>query len=180
MPSIFTHPLVGLAAAKMLPARYRTKRLWILSFLCPFIPDLDGIGFYLGLPLEHFFGHRGVTHSVFFALVLSVVIVAVFFNDRGVFSKRNVLLVTYFAAITVSHGILDAITNTTYGVAFFSPIITTRFLFGFTPIESSPLSPAEFFGERGFHVILNEIAWVWMPLIVVVLVVSLIKRSMRR
>ena len=180
MPSIFTHPLVGLAAAKMMPARYRTKRFWILSFLCPFIPDLDGIGFYLGLPLEHFFGHRGITHSVFFALVLSVVIVAVFFNDRGFFSKRSVLLVAYFVAITVSHGILDAVTNTTNGVAFLSPIITTRFLFDFKPIESSPLSPAEFFGEQGFHIILGEIVWVWMPLIAAVIVVFLIKRSIRR
>ena len=92
MPSIFTHPLVGLAAAKMLPARYRTKRFWILSFVCPFTPDLDGIGFYFGLPLEHFFGHRGVTHSVFFALVLGVVIVAIFFNDRGFFQNETFCL----------------------------------------------------------------------------------------
>ena len=180
MPSIFTHPLVGLAAAKMLPARYRTKRFWVLSFLCPFIPDLDGIGFYLGLPYEHLFGHRGVTHSVFFALALAIVIVAIFFHEREGLSKRNVLLVAYFTAITVSHGILDAITNTSNGVAFFSPIITTRFLFGFTPIEASPLSPAEFFGERGFHVIMNELVWVWMPLIALVIVVSFIKRLMRR
>ena len=180
MPSIFTHPVVGLAAAKMLPARYRTKRFWTLSFLCPFIPDLDGIGFYLGLPYEHLFWHRGITHSVFFALALAIVIVAVFFREREWLSKRNVLLVAYFTAITVSHGLLDAITNTSNGVAFFSPFITTRFLFGFSPIEASPLRASEFFGERGFHVIMNELVWVWIPLIALVLVVSLIKRLMRR
>ena len=180
MPSIFTHPLIGLAAAKMLPIRYKTKRFWALSFLCPFIPDWDGIGFYLGLPHEHFFGHRGFTHSIFFAAILGIVIVAVFFRGGGIFSKRNTLLAIYFASITLSHGILDALTNTSNGVAFFSPIISTRYSFGFTPIESSPLSPAEFFGQAGYNVILNEIAVIWIPLATIVIVASIARGLIKR
>ena len=105
---------------------------------------------------------------------------AVFFRGGGIFSKRNTLLAIYFASITLSHGILDALTNTSNGVAFFSPIISTRYSFGFTPIESSPLSPAEFFGQAGYNVILNEIAVIWIPLAAIVIVASIARRLIKR
>ncbi len=39
--------------------------------ICTEIPDLDAIGFWLGVPYKSFFGHRGFTHSIAFAVLLS-------------------------------------------------------------------------------------------------------------
>ena len=164
MASIFTHPLIGLAGAKLLPIEKREKRFWVMSILCPLIPDWDGIGFFLGIPYEHILGHRGLTHSIIFALALAMLTVIIFFRSTHIFSKRSMLLFAYFSAITLSHGILDALTNGGHGVAFFSPIIETRYFFPFRPIEVSPMSASEFFGKRGYHVLLNEIIWIWIPL----------------
>ncbi len=40
---------------------------------------------------------------------------------------------------TISHGILDALTDGGLGVAFFAPFVNTRYFFPWTPIKVSPI-----------------------------------------
>ena len=43
MPTILSHSIVGLAAGKIFQQSNK-KRFWILSLICPAIPDADVIG----------------------------------------------------------------------------------------------------------------------------------------
>lgn len=65
--------------------------------------------------------------------------------------------------ITVSHGILDAMTNGGLGVAFFAPFDTQRYFFIWRPIQVSPLGVRRFFTWRGLGILSSEILWVWLP-----------------
>ncbi|HEU4994167.1 MAG TPA: metal-dependent hydrolase [Gemmatimonadaceae bacterium] len=38
---------------------------------CAALPDLDAIGFWMGIPYDHMLGHRGLTHSLTFAALIA-------------------------------------------------------------------------------------------------------------
>lgn len=49
---------------------------------CAVLPDIDSIGFALGIPYGSLFGHRGLTHSLLFALITGVTVTGVFFRNE--------------------------------------------------------------------------------------------------
>ncbi len=71
MPSIFSHAIVAVTLGKFYPARKVPARFWVLAAICAALPDIDVIGFAFGIPYGALFGHRGLTHSLLFAAVLS-------------------------------------------------------------------------------------------------------------
>lgn len=178
MPSIFTHSLVGLVAGKILSPVISSKRFWVLSIIYPSLPDADVLGTAFGIPHEHLLGHRGLTHSILFALIVGLITAVFFFRKENRSTKRTFILACYFALITMSHGILDGLNNGGIGVAYFSPLSNTRYFFPFRPIEVSPIGLA-FFGERGFVVFQSELIWVWAPLLSTLIIYSFIRNKLR-
>ncbi len=164
MASIISHSFVGYVFGKIFYSQETRKNFWFFSLLCPIIPDFDGIGFKLGIPYNHFLGHRGFTHSFLFAALLSIIIVYFFFKKEKRFSSSWFFLVGYFFLITATHSLLDACTTGGLGVAFFSPFDTTRYFFPWRVIKVSPIGITQFFSEWGIRVILSELLWVWFPL----------------
>src|SRR5439155_17134978 len=74
------------------------------------------------------------------------------------------LVWTYLFVATASHGLLDALTDSSgLGIPFFWPFDSSRYFFPFTPIAMSPIGAAHFFSERGFSVLQSEFRWVWIP-----------------
>jgi inner membrane protein len=71
MPSVLTHPAVPLALAPLLPQELRSPSLVFLGITCSVLPDLDVVGFRFGVSYGHVLGHRGLSHSIAFAVVLS-------------------------------------------------------------------------------------------------------------
>jgi inner membrane protein len=125
------------------------------------LPDLDGVGFWLGVPYESTFGHRGFTHSlVFAAIVAGLGLLA--FRDRAFMSDRGKIW-TYLFLATASHGVLDAMTTGGGGVAFFAPIVNERYFFPWRPILVSPMSIRRFFTARGVAILGSEFVYVWLP-----------------
>ncbi len=176
MPSAFTHAFVALAMGRVFARQPPPARFWILSALCAVVPDLDVIGFGFGIHYSDMLGHRGLTHSLTFALLFGGTVAALFFRDER-FNRRA--LVIYFFLVTASHGFFDALTNGGLGVAFFAPFDNTRYFFPFRPIEVSPIGVGRFFSPEGLTVILSESVWVWFPCAVIVLL-SLMWRRLRR
>ena len=172
MPTIFTHAFSALALGKACAAPKMPARFWILSALCAALPDADVLAFAFGIPYGSMFGHRGITHSLAFALLLGVVVVALFFRDAN---SRAALVIFFFLA-TASHGALDALTNGGLGVAFFAPLSGERYFFPARPIEVSPIGVGAFFSEWGMVVIRSEMVWVWLPATLVVAVVLIFRR----
>lgn len=164
MPTVITHSAIGLAASFGFKTRKRSIKLILLSTACSILPDADIIGYlWLFIPSYEFFGHRGFFHSLFFAALLSALVVLVFFRTEAIFSKRWWRLVFYFFMVTASHGLLDALTNGGNGIALLSPITNDRYFFPWTPIEVSPLGIKALFSQRGFEVLTSELLWVWVP-----------------
>jgi inner membrane protein len=162
MASLLTHALVGSALGQAAEREWRKDwRFWGLVVTCSILPDVDALGFHAGVPYGALWGHRGMTHSLLFAAILAAGLALAF---RRAF--RPWKLGALLFAVTVSHGILDAMTNGGLGVAFFAPFDSERYFFPWRPIQVSPIGVRRFFTERGIRILSSEIFWIWCPALV--------------
>jgi inner membrane protein len=176
LASVFSHAVaaVGIGACFYKPEI--PKRVWVAGAVCAMVPDLDVIGFRFGVHYGDFWGHRGFTHSLLFALVLtSLAAIAVVFRKDVLVVNRWPLTVYLFIA-TASHGVLDAMTDGGLGVAFFSPFNNRRYFLPWRPIRVSPIGVSRFFSSRGFAVLESELIWIWIP-VALVMVGALLTRA---
>ncbi len=180
MASAFTHGFVGVMLGMIYPSRKMSARFWILSALCAILPDVDGIGHMLGVEYGGVFGHRGIIHSLLFALVVGMVVPALAFGELGRFSGRWWGLAGYFFVVTASHPLLDAMTTGGLGVAFFSPFDLARYFLPWRFIRVSPIGITSFFSRRGVEVIISELCTVWLPMLLIVGMVMLARRLRER
>ena len=148
------HVAVGVVAARWrasrrggLPLPVAMLALSALSLL----PDADFIAFHLGIPYSHPLGHRGMTHSLAFALLVGLAVGLVLrLCVRPAFA--DALLVT---VVVASHGVLDALTTGGLGVEFFWPFDPQRFFLPWRFIPVAPLG-ARMLSARGLSVLLTE------------------------
>jgi inner membrane protein len=160
MCTVITHPAVPIALSALLPQETASSSLLIAAALCSVVPDLDVVGFEFGINYGDMFGHRGFTHSIFFAALVAVSVTLAFFHK----SAANQLTIFLFLFLsTLSHPVLDALTNGGLGVGLFAPFSNERYFFPYRPIEVSPIGVGAFFSHRGVKVILSELKWVWLP-----------------
>jgi inner membrane protein len=138
-------------------------KFWVLSVICPMLPDADAVAFRLGIPYSSALGHRGFFHSLLFSLIIGIVITGIFFREKEFLSREWLLLCGYFSLVSATHGILDAPTNGGPGTVFFSPLTNKRYFFPWTPIEVAPIGIKAFFSAWGMRVLRSEIVWIWIP-----------------
>ena len=165
MASVFGHVAVAYTMGKTLKPAWTSTRFWALTVLCCLLPDADVLGLVLGIPYNALWGHRGLTHSIVFAVCTGLVMPQLVFPSLPRWSSRYGILALYFSLVTLSHGVLDAFTDGGLGVAFFSPFDTTRYFFPWRPITVSPIGVTNFFSSWGFGVLLNELVWIGIPVI---------------
>ena len=159
MPTILSHPAVPLALAIALgPARV-SGRLLVAGVVASVLPDLDVLGFRLGIAYSHELGHRGFTHSLVFAVALAMA--ACLFANR--LKSRPALAFAFVFVACASHGMLDMLTTGGHGVALFWPFSDDRYFWPVQVIEVSTLNLRRFFGEAGLTVLASELRWVWLP-----------------
>jgi inner membrane protein len=172
MPTIFSHAVFASALGKAFQPTTSTTRFWILTAVCAMLPDLDVISFVFRLSYASMLGHRGITHSILFAILLGAAV-------SFLFPKENITrwkLALYFSAVTASHPFLDMLTNGGLGVALLAPFSNERFFFPWRPVQVSPIGLG-FFSERGLTVILSELIWIWFPSALIVLISWLARRG---
>ena len=169
MASVFGHALVGATLSKLLD-KNQGKLLLVLAITSAILPDVDVLAFKLGYAYEHWLGHRGFTHSIFFAVIWSGILSLICGK-----SKKVIFFIVLFLA-TISHAIFDAMTTGGLGVGFFIPFENTRYFFGCRPIQVSPIGISKFFSEWGVRVILSELLWIGLPCITI-LVINDFKRK---
>ena len=177
MSTPFTHAVVALAAGKTFMTGKMPARFWLLAALCAVLPDVDGLAFSLGIPYEHVLGHRGLSHSLPFALLVSAAVVGLGFRNVPRLSRRWWGLWAFFFLVAASHGVLDAMTDGGLGVAFFAPFSSARYFLPWRPLPVSPIGLPAFLSRWGLEVILSEILWIWIPAIVLVLLVGVCRRA---
>lgn len=169
MASLITHAFAGAAVGQTGTSAWRKDwRYWCLMVTLAMLPDIDGLGFFMGIPYGSFWGHRGFTHSLLFALMIALLCAAWL---SGKFRTPWKLAVLFFLAIA-SHGLLDAMTNGGLGIAFFSPFDLHRYFLPWRPILVSPIGVTRFLSARGLKILRSEIVYVWCPALVLVGVAS--------
>jgi inner membrane protein len=163
MASVFSHAFVALALGKASPHPIMTWQVLLLGMTCSIVPDLDVIGFYFGIQYGHLWGHRGMTHSLLFAGLLSAALVTMWHRRKALGAQVGIFVYLFFC--TASHGVLDALTDGGLGVAFFSPFDTSRYFFSARPVAVSAIGISAFFSGNAFHVLASEVKWIWLPTI---------------
>jgi inner membrane protein len=178
--SILSHPAVALGLKPWFQRTPLPPRIWLLGAVCTILPDADVITFRFGIPYGAMFGHRGFTHSLVFAALLSALL-AGFSALFGVRRSSRLALFVYLFLCTASHGVFDAMTNGGLGVAFFAPFSPERYFFPWRPIRVSLIVVRNFFSARGLAILQSELLWVWLPVLAVGLVGSrLLARRTKR
>jgi len=124
--SAFSHAVAALSIGTCFYRPWVAKRVWAAGAVCSVIPDLDVVGFRFGIRYGDFWGHRGITHSLVFAALLTGMVLLVCFR-RGAPGLGRLPLSAYLFLATARHGVLDAMTNGGLGVAFFSPFENGRY-----------------------------------------------------
>ena len=153
------HVAVGMAAGRLWTAADRLPRgratvaeAMIAFSALSLAPDLDVIAFRFGIPYSAPFGHRGAAHSICVALVLATVAAA---TARLAPGRKRARLWLLCAAVAVSHGLLDALTDGGLGIALLWPFSNQRYFAPWTPIPVAPIGRG-MLGERGLRVLLVE------------------------
>ena len=72
MATIFSHALVGCTVLKLAPKKYQSKISYLVAGLTAILPDIDYLGYVSHIPYDSFWGHRGFSHSLVFALLAAV------------------------------------------------------------------------------------------------------------
>ena len=170
------HVAVGLAAARIHEKGHRPGwRSAIAWSALAMLPDVDVIGFPLGIKYEDPWGHRGATHSFAFAVVVGVAagLIARLRVDRQQHAsawqarwfKRPTLRTALFATVVLAtHPILDTMTDGGLGCALFWPFDLTRYFAPWRPIQVAPIGLA-FLSPYGAIVAMSEIV-LFLPLFV--------------
>ncbi len=175
MASVFSHALMAITIGKSYSSKLTSAKFWILGSVCAILPDADVIMFNF-VDYDHFLGHRGFFHSLFFCLIVAILITAVFFRNEKLFGPNGLKYCLFFFLCGASHGLLDMLTNGGLGVAIFSPFDNHRYFFPFRPIKVSPLSIQRFFSHWGLGIIKSELIWIGIPCFAYLLLMKFVKK----
>jgi inner membrane protein len=175
VPTVFTHAAVPVAVGIGLGRERIPPRLLALGVAASVMPDLDSIAFRLGIPYQVTLGHRGVTHSLVFAVGVALLGACAFRPLRTTFG----LAFCFLLLAAASHGVLDAFTTGGYGIALLWPWSTRRYVAPLQVIEVAPLTLSRLLSPRGATVLASELRWVWLPCGLVALALAGVRRYLQ-
>jgi len=179
MPTPVTHAFLGAAiGAAFMPER-RAGRFVALATVLSTLPDVDVVGLQLGIAYESFWGHRGILHSLTFALAASLLVAWVAFRDVRPFSKGWWGPGLFFFSVMAMHDLQDAMTRGGLGVALFSPFDPARHFLPWRLIPVAPIGLFSFFRGGGLDVLATEVLGLWMPTALICSAVWIIRRRTR-
>ncbi len=176
MASAFGHALTAYALGSGYNKGANPWKFTLLGIFCSVIPDADVLSFRFGVSYGDFWGHRGFTHSICFAILLAVIITIIFYS-KEVTRLSGIRYMVFFALCSISHGLLDMMTDGGLGVAIFSPFDTTRYFLPWRPIKVSPMSVSRFFSYRGLEILKSEFLWIGIPCIIYIIFILALKKK---
>jgi inner membrane protein len=170
MPTAFTHALAAGAFASIGPRSISRTKLALSMAILAILPDIDVVGFRLGISYGDVIGHRGLTHSLAFAFFCALTWTLIAFRSARMFGPAWWATFGLLLLAAASHGFLDAFTDAGLGVGFFIPFDNTRYFFPWRPLATSPLSVEAFISGPALRILANELMWVGIPTACVLLV----------
>jgi len=175
MASLFAHLIIGKAISATNFSKKYYLKVSFLAMISAVIPDIDVIGYFYHIPYQSPLGHRGFTHSILFALIWAIFIKICFFKNENWKKFQTYYIIIILFLSTLSHGLVDAMTNGGLGVGFFIPFDHSRYFLPWRPILVSPLGIKNFFTPYGLEVIGNEFIWLIIPSLFMIGIIGIIK-----
>lgn len=159
MASLIGHAVAAGTLGVLLLRREDGAKPWVAGVLLSTVADLDVLGFPLGIPYAHAWGHRGATHSA--AVALGLGLVALLGLQAPKQHRLRLGIFTVLAAL--SHPLLDMATSGGLGIALAWPLTEARWFWPRRPIRVSPIGVGPFFSARGLRVLASEGRWIGLP-----------------
>ena len=154
MASPWAHAIAGAAAGALYQSPNSRRRVITLAAVCGAVPDLDLIGWPLGVSTFALWGHRGLTHSIAFAVMLGVAVAALL---PGVTRRERLIAAAVLMLATATHSLLDAMTTySPTGPAFWAPFSNERYRFWWTPLTGAGGSNTSF-GQEALYACLPAV-----------------------
>jgi len=168
VPTILTHAALPLIAAWAAGPQRIPRKLAVAAALVAVIPDLDVAGRAFGISPESLLGHRGISHSVGFAILIAMLAASAVKLPW----QRSL---PFLFLCSLSHGLTDMLTDGGKGIALLWPLSDERMFAPFRPIEVSPILLRGFENGKLPLVLASELFWLIGPAILLaVLVRSLV------
>ena len=175
MPTIIGHAAAGMAVSRGFFLKRWDLLAAVTAILCALLPDIDSLGFVMGVPYGSKYGHRGISHSFAFSAAVALFFSLTVYMAIPRQANRLKLFVCFFIA-GISHGLLDAMTDGGLGVAFFAPFSNVRYFLPWRPIPVSAIGIAASLRGRGPGVFFFEFLHLALPSAGFIAVVALIKK----
>ena len=166
MASPLGHTAVALALGVVLRPGTVPRRYWVLGACCSVLPDLDFLPRSLGARQIDVLlgGHRGLTHSIPFALLIGIIVVLAAFPDPNWSGRRGALWL-YFTSASASHGLVDSLTTYGQRIALLAPICWSRVKAPWQPLGKGPCRGTVDCLIQGLG---GELLWLVLPALIVV------------
>ena len=174
MPTIISHAAIPLALGLGLGDERIPRPLLLTGIATSMLPDADVILMRFGATYDSIWSHRGFSHSIALALLVAA---------AALLLRRVARPPTAFAFVfiaTVSHGLLDMLTNGGHGVAIFWPLSDQRYFFDWRPIQVAPLVTNHFvsrLASRAGALAWTEGLWIWLPAAIVAMALRTVRKG---
>ena len=160
MSTVISHSLVGAGISSFFRFENK-KKIMITSLLLAALPDSDTLVM-TAIGCGTIFDHRGVFHSIFFAILVGSLVAYLFKQKKWIEPSEFIKLAILFSAVTFSHPFADGFsTSWRYGVSYLAPFDMTKYFWFSSPLPLVPLSPVQLFSARGINIFLVEVAMLW-------------------
>lgn len=122
-----THTLLGAAIGETILGKRIGQKAMFYGALVSNLPDIDVLGILFLSDSQQLIFHRGITHSLFFVILISFLLGWIF-NRRFSYNHINWMNWTWLFMITLlSHLVLDSLNC--YGLGLFEPFSNERISF---------------------------------------------------
>jgi inner membrane protein len=171
MATAYSHAIVGIGIAQIYTPQRGRWVYWALAGLLAIFPDIDVLSM---AAYGAILGHRGITHTLVFALWLGFLTASLTFKP---FRGNLWALTAVFFLATASHGLLDAVTRGGEAIPFFWPATQQRYgNWGPIPVADIALELPD---PRRSRSIRSEMVWVWAPTVAFIVGVFVWRRVRR-
>jgi inner membrane protein len=116
------------------------RKFILFSALCQWLPDIDLLASLFSISDIHPLGYRGATHSLVFAGLVALLVLRFGYRELQCGSRLWWLLYAWYVVVTALHGVFDAMTTSSLGVAFFWPFDSMRYQLPWQPLVDVPIA----------------------------------------
>jgi membrane-bound metal-dependent hydrolase YbcI (DUF457 family) len=115
------------------------------------LPDIDTLSYLFSIDEQQLLGHRGIAHSGVFALALALAVMTMCYRQLRLSQLKWWGYFIWFFLMTLTHGLFDALVDSSLGVAFFWPFTPHRYVFSWRPLMDVPVQFSALFSFQFWH-----------------------------